>query len=1331
MPLLPISIELYNIVDSDKAEEYFEFTPKAYKTYKEDSLRDHFPELDTFSTPDDMGNFLRGALNLPNLISGKKLSPFRFYVQGKNHTGTKDRGFELVGFDPDQVEAFGQGFEELFKQIRSERNPVAEPSVEIDILQNGNLIQTYTHDFEFVKSRQQNFNNALSFLYNYFPADTKIIRRQQDDPTVIQNVGYRANRVYFHNFTPDILEVFEEAIKFFNEQSEKKRNTKKKNPVQEAYILIKEIGHDGVPFPDYHHELTDNFDQLEHTAGGVTYQYLTEFFHQYAGIEDEMIARPNNAYMILKPNHHSLEIIPIGFTDYQLKALKQAFELAKDYWEHLAADRGYYKKKNPDIKLENGKVLADGQPINQISPEVLHENIVLYHNKDKGNFFAPAGWFFLNLVDTNEHAHEVANAKEGKSNRPIVFFPGTLARAPNFPAIWKKKMYHPGIIGAVQGQLIDGVLNIEYMSVRPKFRRNKVNTAMIDFLKDQMKPIKVVYHDLTKEGEAFHKSRVGEKAKKNPLGDNHLKIFLRTNKDMHPSKPKNVWRPSYDHEGEKDVHYKTPENFEKLAWETIVQYGPYDSYENGVLLNTPEEIREAIYQYKIDVSALTPENLLIFEQQYKKYSDANPLKKVKKNPLHPQKLIIERRYYIMQGMRVPDSQWKNASTQLPVEAYEDDYLFEKELKTLIEDLGTKWVQEDDLWYVAGPINVHGDSMLYRIRGDDLHPQLQTIFLKYMDKVLKFSEGVWKKKNPVQPEELKAYVQLVAKTDGSEVEDGAFYIYNPRLIGDLSAITNFQFEMSLRGIVFELEMVNGVEKDGKAFGKEIKEDSGKITRFMIDASGLHPEKYKIFLKVLNEYQELQKRYAKNPVEEATIVLNWADNYDETRLLYNDRKDQHGDIMPVGSAYVYYLIRNKLDLADGFVLKKKSPTEYMVTGRHQYGDTRGHIAYITLHGYDPAQIIEFEQAWDRLILDLKNAGMYVEPIVSKNPRAIPGGLSEGMSPADFNQKSLRRGTKVEMEHTTDPKIAQEIAMDHLVEDPKYYSKLARMEKNPTSDWGLIETEFQPNPVQEPEVKLYSRMRREFGGPRQGNWEIAEQIPISKETVETFQDHLWKFVQGYWPADYHTRRTHLDSGVLLIENFAMDDFTNDFKIVLEGADPEFIVAFDKFAQNQMKLTPVSLQDQNWVDKKKNPKYGGSGAKGKERYKHYLKNYPGANDAQLACFDRVYDVLKKITMFGEVEIVVSPSPGEAGNVYISLEAAADASVGLGREDLLGIVFYPDGTGRVDKLDDYPNYLDFLSTAAEDPKEYYDFIHLVDIELPKLLTLPKKKTILRKSRGK
>lgn len=52
-------------------------------------------------------------------------------------------------------------------------------------------------------------------------------------------------------------------------------------------------------------------------------------------------------------------------------------------------------------------------------------------------------------------------------------------------------------------------------------------------------------------------------------------------------------------------------------------------------------------------------------------------------------------------------------------------------------------------------------------------------------------------------------------------------------------------------------------------------------------------------------------------------------------------------------------------------------------------------------------------------------------------IEGGLADDKSTSDFCPKQLAMGLEVEMrEHTDDPKVALEIAMDHLVEDPNYY-------------------------------------------------------------------------------------------------------------------------------------------------------------------------------------------------------------------------------------------------------------------------------------------------------
>lgn len=69
-------------------------------------------------------------------------------------------------------------------------------------------------------------------------------------------------------------------------------------------------------------------------------------------------------------------------------------------------------------------------------------------------------------------------------------------------------------------------------------------------------------------------------------------------------------------------------------------------------------------------------------------------------------------------------------------------------------------------------------------------------------------------------------------------------------------------------------------------------------------------------------------------------------------------------------------------------------------------------------------------------------------------IPGGLSSGKSMQQIAShhkttvekldKELLKGIKVEMEHTTSKEVAREIAMDHLWEDPNYYTNLKKVEK-----------------------------------------------------------------------------------------------------------------------------------------------------------------------------------------------------------------------------------------------------------------------------------------------
>lgn len=69
-------------------------------------------------------------------------------------------------------------------------------------------------------------------------------------------------------------------------------------------------------------------------------------------------------------------------------------------------------------------------------------------------------------------------------------------------------------------------------------------------------------------------------------------------------------------------------------------------------------------------------------------------------------------------------------------------------------------------------------------------------------------------------------------------------------------------------------------------------------------------------------------------------------------------------------------------------------------------------------------------------------------SKKPRQpddiLPGGLADNKTDADFDPATLTAGRQVEKEHTSSGPLANEIARDHLTEDPEYYEKLKKVEE-----------------------------------------------------------------------------------------------------------------------------------------------------------------------------------------------------------------------------------------------------------------------------------------------
>jgi hypothetical protein len=120
-------------------------------------------------------------------------------------------------------------------------------------------------------------------------------------------------------------------------------------------------------------------------------------------------------------------------------------------------------------------------------------------------------------------------------------------------------------------------------------------------------------------------------------------------------------------------------------------------------------------------------------------------------------------------------------------------------------------------------------------------------------------------------------------------------------------------------------------------------------------------------------------------------------------------------------------------------------------------------------------------------------------------IPGGLADKRKPGDFDPEQLKKGIKVEMEHTDDPAKAEEIAMDHLTEDSKYYDKLETIEKHGKSRY---KSKKKVKTKDGDEMTVYEYSDRQVADR---NRKKAERIEKLRKSMKKLQTKVRKDVQS----------------------------------------------------------------------------------------------------------------------------------------------------------------------------------------------------------------------------
>jgi len=130
--------------------------------------------------------------------------------------------------------------------------------------------------------------------------------------------------------------------------------------------------------------------------------------------------------------------------------------------------------------------------------------------------------------------------------------------------------------------------------------------------------------------------------------------------------------------------------------------------------------------------------------------------------------------------------------------------------------------------------------------------------------------------------------------------------------------------------------------------------------------------------------------------------------------------------------------------------------------KYADDNNKIVTLTAsasYGSAKGRLIDFYKRFGFVPNKGRNKDFRFQDTMIREPKTmnedkISGGLADDKSLGDVAKHhgieldelrlEFNKGLKVEMEHTDDEKVAKEIAKDHLMEDPKYYTKLKTVEE-----------------------------------------------------------------------------------------------------------------------------------------------------------------------------------------------------------------------------------------------------------------------------------------------
>ena len=157
--------------------------------------------------------------------------------------------------------------------------------------------------------------------------------------------------------------------------------------------------------------------------------------------------------------------------------------------------------ERPKIDLIGKKAYGNNKLLRDLTLEEVSGNI-LFFREDKGNFIVPEGLTIVYFMDSEESAQKIASGELPMLMLPLTAMRGMFNQTtPFYKALRGKKNKH--ILGFIQGFTDEDAIYVSFMKVRTGYRRNTINSKMMQILKNKYPNAEVIFEDPTELGNKF------------------------------------------------------------------------------------------------------------------------------------------------------------------------------------------------------------------------------------------------------------------------------------------------------------------------------------------------------------------------------------------------------------------------------------------------------------------------------------------------------------------------------------------------------------------------------------------------------------------------------------------------------------------------------------------------------------------------------------------------------------------------------------------------------------------------------------------------------------